>query len=195
MELKLKGKKALVTGASRGIGLAIKQALEVEGVEVISWSRSEGVDLMKKVPKIFDADFVIHNVGGGGTWDHKEYEQIMKKNYGILADLIINMGYSVTRVICISSIHGKEAGVNQAFTAAKAAQIAYMKVCSRKYGGTTFNTICPGHIYVNKPFPYEPEIIGKPEDVANLVTFLCSDLASHINGATITVDGGESHSF
>lgn len=195
MELNIKGKKALITGGSKGIGLAIKKALEKEGVEVISWSRSEGVDLMKEVPKMFDADFVIHNVGGGGTWSKEYYEDIMKKNYFILVELINNLAHSVTRVIAISSIYGKEAGFNEAFTAAKSAEIAFMKVCSRKYNGTTFNTICPGHIDVGKTFPDNSKIIGKPEDVAGIVTFLCSDLAKHINGACITVDGGESHSF
>ena len=195
MDLNLKNKTALITGASRGIGLAIKKALEAEGVKCISWSRSEGVDLMKKIPQMPKIDFVIHNVGGGGTWVQSEWEQIMQKNYGILASLINNLAESVTRVICISSIFGKEAGFSEAFTAAKSAEIAYMKCCSRKYSGITYNTICPGHIDVGKKMPYTPEIIGKPEDVANIVTFLCSDKAKHINGACITVDGGESHRF
>ena len=65
MDLKLKGKKALITGGSKGIGLAIKKALEKEGVKVISWSRSEGVDVMKDIPEIPKADILINNVGGG----------------------------------------------------------------------------------------------------------------------------------
>ena len=32
--------------------------------------------------------------------------------------------------------------------------------------------------------------VGKPEDVANLVLFLCSDKATYINGASIVIDGG-----
>ena len=195
MELNLKGKTALITGGSKGIGLAIKKALEAEGVKCISWSRSEGVDLMKEIPTIPQVDFVIHNVGGGGTWIQSNWNEIMQKNYGILAALCCKMAQTVTRVITISSIYGKEAGFNEAFTAAKAAEIAFMKSCSRKYSGCTYNTICPGHIDVGKPFPYKPEIIGKPEDVAGIVTFLCSDKAKHINGACITIDGGESHSF
>jgi NAD(P)-dependent dehydrogenase (short-subunit alcohol dehydrogenase family) len=34
--------------------------------------------------------------------------------------------------------------------------------------------------------------IGKPEDVAEAVLFLCSDKASYITGATLQVDGGMS---
>ena len=32
--------------------------------------------------------------------------------------------------------------------------------------------------------------IGKPEEVANVVAFLCSDLSSYITGQTINIDGG-----
>ncbi len=195
MELNLKGKTALVTGGSKGLGLAIKKALESEGVKVISWSKSEGVDLMKKIPPVPEVDFIIHNIGGFGSLHPVQHELIMKKNYGIMAEIVNIAPNSVTRMIAISSIYGKEAGHNEAFTASKAAVIAYMKSCSKKYFNSTFNTICPGHINVGKPFPDNPEIIGNSEDVADIVTFLCSDKAKHINGTTITVDGGASYSF
>ena len=201
MELNLKGKKALITGGSKGIGLAIKKALEAEGVECISWSRSEGVDLMKlkELPKnLPDIDILINNVGGCGTATLEESGICMNKNWGIMlmmTEAFLQLNKNWGRVITISSIYGKEKGHNPYFTAAKAAQIAYMKSLAGKYLNCTFNTICPGHIDVGKPMPYKPEIIGKPEDVADIVVFLCSDRASHIDGACITVDGGESHAF
>ena len=196
MELNLKGKTALITGGSKGIGLAIKKALEKEGVECISWSRSEGVDLMKEIPEVPNVDFIIHNVGGMGTAKQELWAKVMHKNYGIMAEIESEMPMGIlSRVIIISSIYGKEAGHNPIFDASKSAQIAYAKTSAKNKLGITYNVICPGHIDVGKPFPDNPKIIGKPEDVANIVTFLCSDLASHINGACITVDGGESHSF
>ena len=211
MELNLNNKTALVTGGSKGIGLVIKKALEKEGVKVTSWSRSEGVDLMDKeqlktlTTRWHEVDFLINNVGGMGTCDYMDGWNCMKKNYGVthiltewfLTDRVEKAKHG--RVITISSIYGKERGMNPWFTATKAAQIAYMKSLSYdfKYQGTvTFNTICPGHIDVGKPFLHSPpNIIGKPEDVANIVVFLCSDKAKYINGACITVDGGESHAF
>ena len=199
MDLNLRKKKALITGGSKGIGLAIKKALEAEGVECISWSRSEGTDLMKKIPKMFNVDFVIHNVGGGGTWKQEDYEDIMKKNYFILASLINNLAYSVTRVITISSIYGKEAGFSEAFTAAKAAEIAYMKSCSRKYAGITFNTISPGYINTKTEIKEEAKLndapVGIPEDIARMVVFLCSPQSNFINGTNIVIDGGYTKSF
>ncbi len=196
-DLNLIGKKILITGASCGIGLAIKKCLENEGAKCISWSRSENYNLdCSALPIIPKIDILINNVGGRGTWNNWEaIDNINYKTMAMLTNNFLRNKRKWGRVITISSIYGKEKGPNPAFTASKAAQIAYMKSLAGKYKGITFNTICPGHINVDKPFPYKPKIVGKPKDVANIVTFLCSDLASHINGACITVDGGESHSF
>ncbi len=204
MNLNLKNKTALVTGGSKGIGLAIKESLEKEGVKVINLDKEEGIDLMnvegivKAIESTQNIDILINNVGGGGTWKFDSSADIMKINYGIttiLTHWFLEKKRNWGRVITISSIYGKEKGHNPGFTAAKAAQIAYMKSLAGKHKGTTLNVICPGHIDVGKPFPDKPKIVGKPKDVANIVTFLCSNLASHINGACITVDGGASHSF
>ena len=49
MDLKLKGKKAIVTGASRGIGRAIAETLAAEGVDVAICARGQaGVDEVVK---------------------------------------------------------------------------------------------------------------------------------------------------
>jgi len=206
MELNLKGKRACVTGGSKGIGLAIKKALEKEGVECISWSRSEGVDLMdfesaKRLIKYPDVDFLVNNVGGMGTCDYSTANLCMKKNYNVMNILIQSAikNKRTSRVITISSIYGREKGHNPFFTASKAAQIAYMKSLAGTKEGITFNTICPGYINTKKEIKkYAKKVnapIGQPEDVAELVVFLCSEKAKFINGSCITVDGGASHSF
>lgn len=204
MRLFLQGKKALVTGASHGIGKAIKQVLEDHGVYVVDWSRTTGRNLMSGIDlsdylMLNQFDIVINNVGGMGTCKFEDKVECMDKNYGITSGLtefyVKQRGDKGGVVITISSIYGKEKGVNPWFTASKAAQIAYMKTMTTLHKNFRFNTICPGHIDVGKQFPDGPQTIGKPEDVAHLAVFLCSEKAKHINGACITVDGGESHSF
>lgn len=200
MDLNLKGKTALITGGSHGIGLAIRKALEKEGIKVISWSRSEGQDLMIKedMPDMPDIDILINNIGGMGRVTYEDSWICMKKNYGltsILTEQFLRKKKKWGRVIAISSIFGKEKGQNQYFTATKAAQIAYMKSLAGTINGITFNTICPGFVDVGKPIPSSEKTNIKPEDIANIVAFLCSDLAKYINGACIVIDGGISHSF
>ena len=195
--------RALVTGGSHGIGKAIVKSLG-EDYEVYQFSRSNNVDLMTQegmdfaLKYIHQFDILINNVGGMGTCKWFDWRDCMQKNYGIMNILtteFLKTKRDFGRVITISSIYGKEKGHNPYFTASKAAQIAYMKSLAGKCPGTTFNTICPGHIDVGKKFPDPIISCGKPEDVANLVSFLCSNKANHINGACITVDGGESHSL
>ncbi|MGH2570050.1 MAG: SDR family oxidoreductase, partial [bacterium] len=37
--------------------------------------------------------------------------------------------------------------------------------------------------------------LGRPEEIADVVAFLCSERASYVNGASLAVDGGESRSL
>lgn len=121
------------------------------------------------------------------------------------------------RVITITSKYGKEGGGRPWFNLAKASEVSLMKSLSMiKYlvrDGITFNSVAPGSIYIpgtgyekekNKDeIKFRENIdkyspmgrMGKPEEVAYLVAFLCSEMASFINGAQICIDGGETASF
>lgn len=151
---------------------------------------------------------------GAGTW-----VDILWKNLGVAAqhtqDAVVQMltqGWG-GRVVTISSIHGRESAVGAKpwFVVAKAAEIALMKQLARTSAyvreGITFNTVCPGSIAIpdtgwdDKKAAKEASKripggrLGTPEEVAAVVSFLCSPAASWVNGACITVDGGESCAF
>ncbi|MBS3903033.1 MAG: SDR family oxidoreductase [Anaplasmataceae bacterium] len=121
------------------------------------------------------------------------------------------------RVVTVASRYGKEAGGRPWFTMAKSAEIALMKTLSlnkdlvRK--GITFNSVAPGGIMIpdtgwakkakedplglkdliDREFPLGR--MGTPEEVAGVIVFLCSEKASLINGACVSIDGGESKAF
>ena len=121
------------------------------------------------------------------------------------------------RVITITSILGKEGGGRPWFNMAKASEVALMKTLSlTKYlvrDGITFNSIAPGGIYIEgtgfeKEKKDDPEgfrqmidkdyplgRMGTAEEVANVVAFVSSELASLVNGSQITVDGGQSKAY
>lgn len=206
--------KVMVTGGTRGIGAAIAYELRVKyGADTFEPSRATGHDLtdpsaIQLAHSVFgEVDILINNVGGGGR--HGSNDLVFALNVAAMCqftDLVIpymrtrNFG----RVVTISSIHGREYGSRPIFMAAKAAQIAYMKGLSknRDYvrSGITFNTVCPGNVLVEgKPRVDEEALpmgrMGKPEEVAKLVAFLCSEDAAWINGSTIVIDGGESNAL
>ena len=206
-------KRAMVTGGTRGIGAAIVAELERNGIKCVTFSRSFGYDATKpedraRVKKMCGScDILINNVGGGGRFGTDA--EVWEKNVGAMIDFtewamphMVKSGWG--RVITISSIHGKEYGSRPIFMAAKSAQIAWMKGVSkvRDYvrNGVTFNTVCPGNVQVDgKPIINAQEFpmgrLGTPAEVAKLVAFLCSNNASWINGAAITIDGGESNAL
>ncbi|MBC7224037.1 MAG: SDR family oxidoreductase, partial [Anaerolineae bacterium] len=69
--------------------------------------------------------------------------------------------------------------------------------------GVNVNAVAPGIVATDMVWALPEDVrsaflaqivlgrMGEPEDVAHLVTFLCSDLARHITGEVIKVDGGQ----
>ncbi len=110
------------------------------------------------------------------------------------------------KIVTIASIHGlrgREAGPN--YSAAKAGVIGLSKSVARDLGpyGVNVNVVAPGIIETDMVRALPSDIkdgfvaqivlgkIGQVEDVAYLVTFLCSDKARHITGGVFKVDGGQ----
>jgi len=259
MDLKLKGKYALVTGGSRGIGRSIALSLADEGCNVAICARNKkrleetvielkrrGIQSIGIVADVMHQDdidnvmqtvikawgtlhILINNVGGGGRrgkeipeeTGEEVWEEVYSKNaltaiQFTMRTLPYMLKQEWGRVITISSMYGYEGGGRPWFNMAKSAEISLMKCLSLmpRYvtKNITFNAVAPGfilipdtgweHIKNHQPEEYQKtlkelprERLGTPEEVANLVTFLCSEKASLINGVTIPADGGQTKSF
>ena len=254
MDLNLKGKKALVTGGTHGIGLAIALELIKEGCDIATCSRA--IDRINSTYALFSAngikpllikadvlnkndivkaidfikskwggvDILINNVGGGGRWGSPDvietgedvWGEVYQKNAGAATQFTTALlSYMIKnnwgRVVTISSIYGREGGGRPWFNMAKAAEISLMKTLALDSDlvkhNITFNSVAPGAIMIpdtgwdntNEAKEKIQQLplgrMGTPEEVANVVTFLCSDRASLVNGACITVDGSETRSF
>jgi 3-oxoacyl-[acyl-carrier protein] reductase len=117
-------------------------------------------------------------------------------------------------IVHLSSIYGKESGGQPAYNAMKAALISHAKSMALDLAkrGIRVNTVAPGSVsapggswwkrqqddpegmarFVEQNIPMGR--FGTAEEIASVVTFLCSERASWVTGATIVVDGGQSHS-
>ena len=109
------------------------------------------------------------------------------------------------KIVNITSVVGHTGNVGQAnYTASKAGIVAMSKSLAIEYAKKNININCisPGFISTAMTDQidekYKEAIIakipsnklGKPEDIANAVTFLSSDQSDYINGETLHVNGG-----
>ncbi len=110
------------------------------------------------------------------------------------------------KIVNITSINGLRGKFGQTnYSAAKAGVIGFTKACARDLGrySVNVNAVAPGLIETEmvKAAPEKvrelalAEIVlgrlGLPEEVAYVVTFLCTEKARHITGQVIQVDGGQ----
>ncbi len=109
------------------------------------------------------------------------------------------------RIVNITSIVGLTGNKGQAnYAASKAGLIGFTKSVAKEYAsrGVLVNCIAPGFIETDMTAALPDEArttllqdialgrLGRPEDVANAVLFLASDLAAYVTGQVLVVDGG-----
>ncbi|HIQ48097.1 MAG TPA: 3-oxoacyl-[acyl-carrier-protein] reductase [Aquifex aeolicus] len=109
------------------------------------------------------------------------------------------------RIINISSVVGFTGNIGQVnYSTTKAGLIGFTKSLAKELASRNIlvNAVAPGFIETDMTAVLSEDIkqkykeqiplgrFGSPEEVANVVLFLCSDLASYITGETIHVNGG-----
>jgi acetoacetyl-CoA reductase len=120
-------------------------------------------------------------------------------------DSMVDRGWG--RVINVSSVNGSKGAFGQTnYSAAKAGMHGFTKALALEVArkGVTVNTISPGYIGTKMVTAIPQDILdtkilpqiplgrlGKPEEIAGLIIYLCSDEAAFVTGANIAINGGQ----
>ena len=162
-------------------------------------------------------DVLVNNAGitrdmtfkkmGKIDWDavmSTNLDSVFNMTKAVLDDMV-DRGWG--RVINVSSVNGQKGAFGQTnYSAAKAGMHGFTKALALEVAkkGVTINTISPGYIGTKMVMAIPMEVLdskiipqipvgrlGKPEEVAGLVAYLCSDEAAFVTGANIAINGGQ----
>ena len=162
-------------------------------------------------------DILVNNAGitkdmtfrkmGKAEWDavmHTNLDSVFNMTKQVY-DGMMDRGWG--RIINVSSVNGSKGAFGQTnYSAAKAGMHGFTKSLALESArkGVTVNTISPGYIGTKmvtaipqdvlegKILPQIPVArLGKPDEVAGLIIYLCSEEAAFVTGANIAINGGQ----
>jgi len=244
----LEGKRALVTGGSRGIGAATATLFAENGAHVAIGYRSRREDAEALVNQLRDrhgvsaiahasdistmegANELVERateslggldffVGNAGIWPcddvafadmtDAQWRRTMAENVDSVfftTRAAIRRMNDNGRIVLVSSTAGQRGEAYHAdYAASKGAMISLVKSLAPELGrrGITVNSVAPGWVdteMCEQPFGnggrerISASIpigrIAAPRDIAGPIVFLCSELARHMTGEIVNVNGG-----
>jgi NAD(P)-dependent dehydrogenase (short-subunit alcohol dehydrogenase family) len=206
--LDIDGEAAKKTAAVVG-GIALEA--DVTDAEALREAVDDGVR------QLGGLSILVNNAGGStmaplAGWEPNVWDELVRLNlsgvfHGMRAGVPHLLAGGGGAVVNTASISATRPSAGEApYSAAKAGVMALTASAALEYGpAIRVNAVAPGMIRTNltKPLldglPDEVERylrttpvarIGDPDDVADVMLFLCSDLARFITGQTLVVDGG-----
>ena len=122
--------------------------------------------------------------------------------HAVLPIMLRQRGGSIINMASVVGVHGNAGQAN--YAASKAGMIALAKSVAQEVGsrGIRANAIAPGFIETAMTAALPEEVRkdwaakiplrrgGTPEDIADVATFLASDMSGYVTGQVIQVDGG-----
>jgi NAD(P)-dependent dehydrogenase (short-subunit alcohol dehydrogenase family) len=189
----------------------IAYAADVTDYAALSMAADDAAEKLGGLSLVFNnaGTSTMHRIH---EWPLEEWNRIVAINltgvfHGFRACVPHLIENGAGAIVSTASISGTRPAAGEApYSASKAAVIALTANAALEYGPTIrANSISPGMIRtaLTEPlFTFMPDLeqryvtdapvgrVGEPEDVADVVVFLCSDLARFVTGQNIVIDGG-----
>jgi acetoacetyl-CoA reductase len=164
----------------------------------------------------FKVDILVNNAGitkdrSFRRMSQEEWDSVLRTNldsvFNVTKQVIEDMLESQWgRIVTISSVNGSKGQFGQAnYSSAKSGMYGFSKTLALEFAskGITVNTVSPGYIMTEMVAAMPQEIVeqqivpqipmgrlGKPEEIGELVAYLCSESAGFMTGANLAINGG-----
>jgi NAD(P)-dependent dehydrogenase (short-subunit alcohol dehydrogenase family) len=215
-------RRALVTGAARGIGAATAARLAADGFGVLTLDLREGCDIALDVARDefppLDVDVCVANAGvtttiaPGHRMTAEQWRRDIDVNLtGAFRTVQACLGpmreRRYGRIVVVSSVAAIGGLPGQvAYAASKAGQLGMVRTLASENAsrGITVNAVLPGLVATEQVLAMPEEVRERalavlpsgravePAEIAAAIAFLASDEAAQISGQAITIDGAAS---